>query len=327
MLKQPLIITLLLCCLSIHVYGQFEQIVNPDDIKQQTIVNEPVTLNKGFLRAGISASFQRFDRYFDVDGTRGYLLNTNTWRKAWSYYLSLEYGVTDWFQLSVSQPYMNGQTYISYELISGGFSEYDTTISGRSRQQGLSDLNAGFSIRILKEGDQRPSITGSVMFTIPTGRKKAKDVKSSLDYNGPTGSGCFTGTVNINIRKVFYPFSAILDATYNHTFKGETEFMAGEGLIEYDLFNTLIFTGGFYAHLNDWIAIGNLLSLQKPVGEMTYYYDPPAKVIPKSYNIGYNPVVYFQIRRFRFYEQSTIPLFGKDSSADPVYLIGLQYMF
>jgi len=327
MIKQSGIIVTLLFCIGLSIYGQFEQMVIPADLKQQTIVTEPSTLNKGFLRVGLNGSFQSFDRYFDLDGSRGYLLNSNTWRKSWTYYLSVEYGLTDRIQLALSQPYLNGKTYISYNMIVGGLSKADTTISGRSKEQGFGDLSVSISYQILKEGDIWPSVTGSVSVTFPTGRKEMKDVVSSLEYNGPTGSGFYSLMYNLLVRKVFYPFSATISADYLQTFKGKKDLMYGLGEVEFNMADNFALTGGFYAHLNDWIVIGSQVSFTKPIGEIAFYYDPPSVAKPDSYILSYNPEIYFQIRRVRFYENTIIPLFGKDGSADPVYRIGLQYLF
>jgi hypothetical protein len=327
MIRHKLYILILILASGLRLAGQVEKMVIPSDLKQKTIVTEPSTLNRGFLRAGLSASFQSFDRLFDLNGDRGYLLNSNTWRKSWTYYCNIEYGLTDRIQLSLSQPFINGQTFISYNIIAGPVSEADTTISGRSKEQGFCDLTAGVSYQILKERERVPSITASINVTFPTGRKKMKNVIDQLEYNGPTGSGYYSLMVNVKSRKIFYPYSATFEATYLYTSRGKKELIAGQGEVEYNIFDELTFSGGFYAHLNDWIVVGNQLLFLKPVGEITFYYDPPSTGKPDSWVFSYDPEIFFQIRRFRFYEKTMIPLFGKDGSADPVYFIGLQYMF
>jgi len=46
-------------------YAQVERVVLPGELRQETIVTEPPTLRKGFLRAGLAYSHAFIDKIFD----------------------------------------------------------------------------------------------------------------------------------------------------------------------------------------------------------------------------------------------------------------------
>ncbi|HRT90726.1 MAG TPA: hypothetical protein P5257_11490, partial [Bacteroidales bacterium] len=56
-------------------FSQTEKQLMPSDLKQQTIVTEPVTLRKGFLRVGSMLNYRVADKYFSDDGVKKYYLS------------------------------------------------------------------------------------------------------------------------------------------------------------------------------------------------------------------------------------------------------------
>ena len=79
-------------------YSQTEKQIVPGDLKQQTIVTEPATLRKGFLRAGILLNYRVADKFFNDSGTKEYY-TTSTWNSKAAYNVTLQYGLTDRLQL------------------------------------------------------------------------------------------------------------------------------------------------------------------------------------------------------------------------------------
>ena len=77
--------------ISVHVstYSQTENQVVPGDLKQQTIVTEPATLMKGFLRAGILLNYRVADRYFSESGSKEYY-TSSTWNSKAAYNVTLQ---------------------------------------------------------------------------------------------------------------------------------------------------------------------------------------------------------------------------------------------
>ena len=74
---KKLTIIYLTFLLTLSAFCQTEKQMIPSDLKQQTVVTEPVTLRKGFLRAGILLNYRVVDKYFTESGERDY--PTSTW--------------------------------------------------------------------------------------------------------------------------------------------------------------------------------------------------------------------------------------------------------
>jgi hypothetical protein len=311
-------------CIPFKTFGQFENIIIPSDLKQQTIITEPPTLRKGFLRAGIAANFIMIDRVFDEDGKKEYLLSTNTYDKCWSYVTLIQYGITERLQAYVSIPFVYEQRYISIKTITPSENS-DTTYSFKSTGRGFGDLEAGLKYQIIRESESFPSVVLGLYPTLPTGRKNPENIKSDLEYDLPTGRGNVWISSELIIEKIQYPYSFTVKAQYIYNFKGKKVMFPYEDAVEFKRGNTLEIAAGFGLHLNDWIALVNDFTFWNSSGNT--YYDSSMEVSPGSWWFAYWPAVYFQIRKFRFFEVIQIPLMGKYIGADPTYSFNLQYVF
>ncbi len=304
--------------------GQTEQMILPSDLKQQTVVTEPVTLRKGYLRAGAEGAFIIVDKVFDEDGKRDYILGTNAWGKFSGFQLALHYGITDRLEVRCAIPYVNQQYFIS-TLITSVFDRSDTLISFRSRGRGLGDIEAGVKYQLLRETDRMPSITLGSVVTFPSGRKNPRNIVNDLQYDHPTGGGFFQLEAFLQVRKIFYPFSAQARVHYEHYFPGTKVFSPGEPETEFREGDMFILAAAFNLHLNDWIVLANELSFTT-FGEYTYRYDP-VETSPGGWDLEYIPSLFFQVRRFRFKQGILVPMFGNYQAADPTYAFGLSYIF
>lgn len=318
-------ILMLVLILSVQdLSAQVEEIINPSDLKQQTIITEPQTLRKGYFRTGAGAFFIMTDRLFDNEGNKSYALGTNAYSKTWTYFADLQYGITDWFQASITVPFSNNQYFVSGRLIHPGV-DSDTTISYKVKGRGLSDVDAGLRLRILKEDEIKPSLTLGAYVTIPTGKKNPHNIKNDLEYDQPTGSGHYSLSFDLRLKKIVYPYSFTLYAFYFHNFEGEKQFFPDEDPIRFKNADHGGLSGALGIHLNDWIALINDVGFNKH-GQSKYYY-AVTETSDGGWTLEYQPAIYFQIRRFRLFEVVQIPLWGKNTGADPVYFLNIQYMF
>ena len=324
-MNQILYISIILIILGTQkLYAQVEEIIIPSDLKHQTIITEPVTLRKGFLRAGISTNFIMIDRLFNDNMKKDYVLGTNSYGKTWSYLMGLQYGIIDRLQVSVRIPYANNQYFVSTRITYPSIN-YDTILSFKITGRGFSDLETGFRYQIVTESESFPSITLGVYGILPTGSKNPRNIKSDTEYDLPTGNGHVKLTADILLKKVYYPYSFTLYSYYYYNFKGEKVMFPNEDAIKFKNGGMIGVNAGFGLHLNDWIALLNDINVTRFTGN-TYYYSQIVKS-PGGWYLSYMPSVYFQIRKFRFFEFIQIPIIGKNSGADPVYSINLQYIF
>ncbi len=196
-----LLVLLLLPCLA---SGQTEQQVLPSELKEQTVITEPATLRKGFFRASFFGIYSYEDQAFDENGEKGYILNTNVWTRSWKYQLELGYGISDRLQVVLRPIFVNKQVFATTENRSGSKIE---TWSAKQSAVGFGDLAVGIDYQILTETETRPSLVAETTFTLPTGQKNPTDIKSWTDFKLPTGSGAFVITLDLELRKIIYPYS------------------------------------------------------------------------------------------------------------------------
>jgi hypothetical protein len=323
-MKRLVIFILAVFIGGVSILAQTEQIIIPGDLKQQTVITEPVTLRKGYLRAGAEGAFIIIDKVFDENGKRDYVLGTNAWGKFSGFQLALHYGITDRIEVGCKIPYINQQYFVS-TVLTDVLDRTDSLISYRSTGRGLGDIEAGVRIQLIQESDRRPSITFGTVVTIPTGRKNPENVINDLQYDLPTGGGYYAWESFITMRKIFFPYSTRIRIHYEHYFPGTKIFFPDEPGIRFRNGDMFIAAGDFSVHLNDWIALTNELGVTA-FGKNTYHYDP-VETSPASWNIDYLPSLYFQVRRFRFKQGVIVPLYGEYLSADPTYAFGLSYIF
>src|SRR4030042_412426 len=108
-----LLIILVHALRTVFLFGQFERIIIPGDLKQKTIITEPATLNKGFLRTEIGAIYSFGDKIFDEENKKNYFPVDNGWSKSSTYSLNLLFGISNRMEVYASIPFVNSQIFIS----------------------------------------------------------------------------------------------------------------------------------------------------------------------------------------------------------------------
>lgn len=310
--------------LSLSLYSQTEDVVLPSDLKQLTIITEPSTLHKGFFRAGIVFSYGVVDKYFTDDKKKEFFPES-TWASSWSSSFILQYGITDRLTAEVYIPYNNEvwnyhQFYTSGEL--GITQEESWDLSGK----GIGDISLSARYQVIQGSQTAASLTANLDITLPTGRKNPANVNDTYDYDLPTGYGAIVINPGVLYRKISYPYSYKAYLRYAYNLPGEKIMNPGDTEeSEFTYGNRIDLGGSFDFHLNDWLAITN---------ELNYFFtgkgeiqDVPEEDLYTKWGLSYEARLVFQIRRIRLAEAVRIPLKGKSISADPLYVILLQYTF
>jgi len=321
---RALLIILLLVIVQSTSYAQTEKQIVPADLKQQTLVTEPATLRKGFLRAGVLLNYRVADRFFNETGAKEYYISS-TWNSKASYNLTLQYGLTDRLQLDLSAEYLNIRKE-SQSTDNVSLTTTSTEISSEQKGLGLGDTHFSVNYQIIPETRYKVSMTGKLQLTIPTGEKNPTDVISVNEYDLPVGDGTFALSTGLMVRSIVYPYSFTGYIHYTYNFKGtkiidltdakETDFRFGN-LIEAGMSANL--------HLNEWIVMAN---------EFNFYHEGKGRIndllssrLPSSWAASYQPNLIFQVKRFRLGESVKIPLKGRNVPADPLYVVMIQYVF
>lgn len=322
-MKSAILINIFIL-VSLPLCAQTEGMIVPADLKQQTIITEPATLHKGFFRVGILSYYGVADKMFDEEKNKDYIPES-TWATSWDIGTLLQYGVTDRLTLDLLIPYRN-EIWNYYQSYTSA--EYNTTQeeSWDLQGKGLSDVTFSTRYQLIPESESRPSLTGSLHITLPTGSKNPENVVDNYDYDLPTGYGSVALQPEFRLRRISYPFSYIGYMSYTYNLPGtkiidatdtqESEFKYG---------NRIDLGASFNFHINDWVAVTNDLNYfftgkgeQENIAERDLY---------TKWGLSYETMLVFQIRRVRLAEAVRIPIKGKMISADPLYVILVQYTF
>ncbi len=323
-IKYSFILIILYFGLEINALGQTESQIIPTEKKQLTIVTEPASLYKGFFRAGVIGSYFVVDKYFDEDGNRNYFPES-TWARSWSMYLMAQYGITDRLQFDLMLPYQNEAWYYSQLIIAPGL-DTDLDQSWNLRGNGLSDMSMYLRYQLLQENETFPSITGEIGITLPTGRKNPTDIKDDYDYKLPTGTGEASTNFRLLARKIMYPYSFKFYVDYTYSMGGTKLFNSYDTEeLSFKSGSRIDFGGSVDILLNEWIALTNELNY------FSYGKDEIDEVIQEDITspsgFSYEGRLVFQIKQFRIGEAIRVPLKAKNTGADPLYVMIIQYVF
>lgn len=322
-MKKLLIINLFLA-FAASGFGQTEKLLVPSDLKQQTVVTEPVTLRKGYLRTGLLLNYRVADRYFDDSREKEYY-RTSSWGSRSSYGLTLQYGINDRLQIDLMIEYMNTLQETSSTEISALTNKSVTTVS-KQKGLGFGDSHVAVKYQIIPEKEKKFSLTGCLFGTIPTGKKNPSNIKSENQYDMPVGDGTYAIGLNFAARKILYPYSFGEYLAYTYNFNGEKIVNVIDPVEKRFRFGNLFETGlTVNLHLNEWVVLGN---------EINYYHEGkgkiennPSSLMPESWALSYEPGLIFQVYRFRLGESVRIPFLGRNVPADPLYMLFAQYIF
>jgi hypothetical protein len=311
---------------TVPIFAQVEEMIIPSDLKQQTVISEPSTLRKGFLKTSLISNYNLVDKYFDEEGKRNIIMGSNGWTKSWSYRLDVLYGLTDRLQIGIDLPYLNEIHYYSARYV---YPSIDSSSSNYNKisAQGLGDIYLAIDYQLLNLNEGKTFLKLQITPIFPTGRKNPENIKSNWEYDKPTGQGYFSLETGLVFRQINYPYSYTGYASYKYNFKGSKIHYPGESEVSFKSGGHLYLGASFNFHLNDWIALMNEIAFGT-WGNDKFYATTSAEVgLNDRYTLNYQPSLIFQIRRFRFFEVVSYPLKGKNTGADPAYIFGLQYIF
>jgi hypothetical protein len=320
MSKHKIFLTaILVITCSLKISAQTERLVIPGELKQQTIVTEPPTLRKGFLKAGLVYHHSFIDRIFDEDNKLVGLGSTACGQSSF-FQIHASYGLTDKLELFTSVPYIKRSIFATIEY----HWENDIELIKFSQKgNGLGDAELGFRYLLLTENERRPSVFLGVITSFPTGEKNPTNIKDELNFNLPIGSGEYVFSLEMNARKVLYPYSFSIYGYYRLHAGGEKIIEPYGESISFKDGNSLILIASGYMHLNDWIVIANdFMYGKRGDNEIEGQIEDD-----NSWSLSTKPYLYFQIKHLRLVQSVNIPLTGYRSAADPSYILIVQYIF
>ncbi|MEX0986366.1 MAG: transporter [Bacteroidales bacterium] len=321
-MKKLILHLIILTCFILSASGQNEDMFIPSELKQLTAVTEPATLYRGFLKVGIDWQYAGFKRIFDENSNK-YFVPGSTIARSSALNLSTHYGITDKLQLNLDIPYMLDMVQ-STILLDDPLFRAREQFDFQQKGYGLGDISTGLYVQLVKEQENVPSITLRTTAILPTGRKNPSNFSSdSLIFDMSTGSGETSVAVDIQARKILYPYSFTFYSGFDMGFGGNRVINPGEPEKSFRSGNIYYVAGGFNFHLNDWICMTNDLyfthigpeTLQDITGDET------------KWQVNLIPYLHFQVQQLRLVQGMFLPLMGKLTSAEPSYVFIIQYIF
>jgi hypothetical protein len=306
----------------VKLVAQTEKQLVPSDLKQQTIVTEPVTLSKGFLRIGAVANYRVADRQFNDDRQKEYF-PYNVWNSKSAFNISVQYGMNDRMEIGIVTEYMYNRLNSQSTSVEGGSSN---SIQTKLKGIGFGDTRLDLKYQVLPEKKYKVSLTSYLSAMIPTGQKNPRNIKSAEEYDLPVGTGNYSASAELYARTIIYPYSFTGYLKYIYNFSGTKKINATDIIERHFRFGNRYETGvSANLLLNDWIVISN---------EINYYYEGQGTIdnvisatLPCSWCLSYIPNLVFQVKKFRLSESVTIPVWGRNVPADALFVLRMQYIF
>jgi hypothetical protein len=320
--KISLIFSLTAAMTSAGLNGQTEKQLVPADIKLQTIVTEPVTLSKGFLRIGVIANYRVADRYFTDERKKDYF-NYNIWGSKSAFNLNLQYGLNDRMELGIVTEYMYNKLESQSIQVNAGTS---TTVQTRQNGIGFGDTRLDLKYQLIPEKKHKVSLTSFLSAMIPTGEKNPKNIKSAEQYDLPVGTGNYSASAELYARTIIYPYSFTGYVKYVYNFSGSKLIYPSDITESHFRFGNRYETGvSINLLLNDWIVLAS---------EINYFYEGRGTInnfidenMPCNWALSYIPNLVFQVKKFRLSESVSIPVWGRNVPADALFILRMQYIF
>jgi len=323
-MKKNLVLFIFCILIPYASRGQGEDQLLPSELKQLTVITEPVTLPKGFFRLSIHGYQSSHKRYFDDSGKKT-LVEGDMMSRSRGTGLLFSYGITDRIQVNSTVPYRLSLIQSIYTINDPQTSRNYTQIH-EEKSFGISDIDIGILGQVRQESEIWPSITAGILLELPTGRKEPSNIREDslyLLFDGTTGDGEVALKFILDFRKIIYPFSFEMHTDVNYGFGGMKSSWPGIDPVSFKSGIFISEQAGINFHLNDWICMTNDLYFDyhgkdKNLGEVHEMV---------HWNFMWVPHIYFQIRRLRLVQGFTLPITGRNIVADPSYILLVSYVF
>lgn len=302
--------------------------LTPLQRKQLTVLSEPATLYKGFVRIGYNLKYYKQGRVFDKNGTIR-IPDTNYAGGTMENQLSVIYGISDRFQISVMLPHINSTIRNIQNFNQVG--NQQISVKADVTTIGVKDLQTDFRFQFLKETNKLPSILGGITLSLPTANNERSILLDSTTFNSRikdfTGGVGTTILTTLQLRKIIYPYLFAADFTYY--FGGEGEIVQNGQAIEVVGVNSATWQLTAGMHLNEWITLSGKIFYHHFFIENNIEPNNIYSLFDYSTRefMYFIPTLTFQFGRLRCEQIISIPISGKNSSAESEYSASLLYTF
>jgi len=304
------------------IIAQTERQLTVSEIRQQTQIDEPITLQKGYCRfgSGFNYSFSSIDEF------------DNNWKKKTNYYSSnnnsfafpfnFRYGVTNKFEIDLSTVYKN-RTSDSGNKIENNISHETKYSNTKVIKKGFADLHISAIYKLLEEKPRVPSIGLSTTLDVPYGKRETTYSSDSLTLYPNTTDGYYSLGAIVLIKKTFYPFAIENGLVYKYNFPVDVKLPYDSEKTDVKQGNLFIIDFTFHYMPCDWIDLANAFEFVSAAPNK--YSSSKYDFMVMNRNIfSWLPQLSLQIKNLRLTQMFNFTIGAKNWSTTPAYMLILE---
>jgi hypothetical protein len=308
---------------SLSVTAQTERQLTVSEIRQQTLLNEPITLQKGYFRWITSFNFALFSTdYFDNSWKK---ITTNNYSSnSMIVPFSLCYGLTNNLEINLNSNYTQSKSSFNYQSIDNYSQQANQSIKVNKKSAGFNDLSIALNYKLLDEKDNYPSLAVGIYGSIPYGKKDPTSDDDGINVDEGVSCGYYEIGLGTQVKKVYYPFSIAGVLMYAYSFPTDLRLKYN------DIEKTTVDFGDFFQSKlivnympSDWISISNNIVFTHN-GKSVYDNEEYKHNEKEMIQLMWEPGLTFQMKNFRLRQSISFVAFGKNSHTTPIFSIVLH---
>lgn len=317
---KKIITYIALACFGLSLNAQTERQLTVSEIRQQTELNEPLTLQKGFfkMKAGFNYlvfSTEYYNNNWQKEPSYGYLSNSFNVPFAFSY------GLTNSLEVGLSTNYEKGTSSSSYKTIDYYNWKNSHTVNSTKSGKGFNDLTLSATYSFLNNKTNQLSMALAGYVTIPYGKNEPTASDDSKTIYEATSLGCYEVGFGYLLKKIFYPFSVTGIIKYAYSFPTDLKLNYNDEINSHiengSSFNSSV---AFNYMPCDWIGLRNEISFTHSDYPVYNHIKDDRKMVC----FQWNPSLTFQIKNIRLTQGISFPIIGKNTMTNPIINIALS---
>lgn len=309
--------------IAMDVMAQTEKQLSVSEIRQQTIIDEPITLEKGYFKvgSGLSYYFLSSERYDDKWNKVTNFDNSQT--NSFYFPLNLRYGVTNNFEIDFATSLVNKSNFSGNKEVDN-IKKTIKLFNEKEIRRGFSDINLWFNYRLLQEKGHVPSLALFINPCIPFGKTTTTYSPDSSKRYTPTTDDIYSLTGGYFLKKTFYPFAIVNTLSYTYFFP-VTKKMQPSDISEstFKRGSFLYFSCAFDYLVCDWISLSSVFNYSH-VCKLSYSNEMYKSLEVSSDYISWTPQLYLQIKNLRLIQMLDISIAGRNWSPSPSYMLVVE---
>ena len=303
--------------ISLNTYSQEVSYI-VSQIKQQSLFEEPINLNKGFIRLSVSNSFSWGNNIMYNNEWKKYYINNGVANLNTSV-LTAFYGITDNLMISIAAAYKINKSSLSIptDLF---INNTQDIITNKHSSYGFGDFSLGVGYSFYHNKTTKTYMGLMLMLRGPIGETLITYDEKSMETKPPLSTPYYGLAPGVYFRKSSYPFLVDFTLFYSYNFKSETNFIFNLDKTSFKPGNLLSTTLTTKYALNDFLSIGvdlNYFNFEKNKYDELKF----AELAYNSSGISTAPNLVFQIKNVRIQQSIEYSIAGRNWNPSPFLLL------